>query len=77
MQYPSETPCLLNQVYSLIPITELSEYLYEMATGENEFGSKQKGREREIGMDKWSERRTIGEIWKQRRLEMTIGEKDT
>jgi len=31
----------------MIPLTELSEYLYQMATGENRVGSRQRERERE------------------------------
>jgi hypothetical protein len=37
----SETPCLVNQVYLMITHTKSSEYLYQMATGENRVGSKQ------------------------------------
>jgi hypothetical protein len=37
---PSETPCWFNQVYSIIPYTTLSVYLYQMATGENRVGSQ-------------------------------------
>jgi hypothetical protein len=46
----NKTPCLVNQVYSIITHTKLSDYLYQMATGENRVGSKQsreKCRERE------------------------------
>jgi hypothetical protein len=42
-----ETPCLFNQVYSMILPSKLLEYLFQMATGENEAGSKQRERERE------------------------------
>ncbi len=46
-QYPSETQCSFNQVYSMIPLTKLLEYLNQTATGENRMGSKQRERERE------------------------------
>ncbi len=47
VQAVSETQCLFNRVYSMILSTKLSEYLYQMATGENRVGCKQRGRERE------------------------------
>jgi hypothetical protein len=40
-----------NQVNSMTPSIKLSEYLYEIATGENGEGNKQRGREREKGSD--------------------------
>jgi hypothetical protein len=44
----SETPFSFNQVYSMIKHTKLSEYLNQMAKGENRVGSKWSGeRERE------------------------------
>jgi hypothetical protein len=44
----SETAFLVNQVYLMIMHTKLSEYLYQMSTGEDRVGSKQSGeRERE------------------------------
>jgi hypothetical protein len=46
----NETPCLVNQVYSMITNTKLMEYLYQIATGENRVGSKQ-NRERERAAD--------------------------
>jgi hypothetical protein len=47
VSYPlSETLCSVNQVYTMIAHTKLSEYLYKMATGENKMGSKW-SRERE------------------------------
>jgi hypothetical protein len=49
-QYPSETPCSFNQVYSMIPLTELLKYFYQMSTGENRVGSKR--REGEIEREK-------------------------
>ncbi len=36
-----------NQIYSMIPPSKLSEYLYEIATDENRVGSKRRGRKRE------------------------------
>ncbi len=39
--------CSFNQVYSMIPSIKLSEYLFEIATGENSVGSEWRGRERE------------------------------
>ncbi len=47
VQAMSETPCLYNQVYSMIPSTKSTKYLYQMATGENRVGSKRRGRDRE------------------------------
>ncbi len=34
----NETPCLFNQVYSMIPSTKSMKYLYQMATGKTEWG---------------------------------------
>ncbi len=45
VQAGSETPCFFNQVYSMIPSTKSSNYLYQMATGENRVGSKQREEE--------------------------------
>ncbi len=39
--------CLFNQVYSMIPLIKLSDYLCGIATGENRVGSKWSRRERE------------------------------
>jgi hypothetical protein len=39
--------CFFNQVYSMILSKMSSEYLWEITTGENRVGSKQRGRERE------------------------------
>jgi hypothetical protein len=55
-QIPSETPCLFNQIYSMIQSTKLSEYLYEMATGENWLESNWRERERKkesSGLMEW------------------------
>ncbi len=48
MQAVSETQCSFNQVYSMIPSTKSSEYLYQMVTGENRVGSKWREREKQI-----------------------------
>jgi len=57
---PGETLCSFNQDYSMMPLAKLLEYLYQMATGENQMGSKrrERGREKEsngltIGNDHW------------------------
>ncbi len=42
----SKTLCLVNQVYSMITLIKLSEYLNQMATGEDRVGSK-RSKERE------------------------------
>ncbi len=46
-----------------------------MATGEKRVGSKWRERKREA--DQRSEEWSVGEIWKWRGLEMTVGKKDT
>ncbi len=46
VQAASEILCSFNQVYSMIPSTKSSEYLYKMATGENGMGSKRRERKR-------------------------------
>ncbi len=43
----SEAQCSFNQVYLMIPSTKSSEYLHQMASGENRVGSKWRERERE------------------------------
>ncbi len=72
---PSETPCQVNQVYSIILYTKSSDYLYQMATGENRLGSKQMERERERAADWQSERWNVGQKQKWSELEMAISEK--
>jgi hypothetical protein len=47
--------CSFKQVYSMILSIKLSEYLYEIATGENRVGSKWRGREREKESDRLEE----------------------
>jgi hypothetical protein len=45
-------PCSLNQVYSMIPAHKSSEYLYEITTGETEWGvDGEGGRERKRAAD--------------------------
>ena len=39
--------CLFNQVYSMIASIKSTEYLFEITTGENRVGSKNRGRGRE------------------------------
>ncbi len=48
---PSETTGFFNQVNSMTPSKNLSQYLYEIAIVENRVGKKQRGREREKGSD--------------------------
>ncbi len=50
-----------NQVYSMILSIKLSEYLYEIVTGENRVGSKRRRREREKKSDRLTELET--ECW--------------
>ncbi len=47
----------------MISSIKLSEYLCEIATGENRVGSKRRGREgeRKRAADYWSERQSIGQ----------------
>jgi hypothetical protein len=47
--------CSFNQVYSMIPPIKLSEHLYEIATGKNIVGSKQRRREREKESERLAE----------------------
>jgi hypothetical protein len=63
----AKQPCSFNHVYSMKPSIKLSEYLCEIATGENRVGSKRRGmevgreKERKRAADYWSERQSIGQ----------------
>jgi hypothetical protein len=52
-QAVSETACSINQTYSMMLLTELLECLFQMPTGQNVMGSKQREREREREIERW------------------------